>query len=205
MSQPQRFEETELRSRTTLVVAVASMGCVVGSAASQAGAVNTARGATETFYVDSRDAGGATGSLVLAANQTYTVTVKGTFSAWTSWTHKRCGAVEPAPVYPSPDRLQDTPVGYDSEFKFAAPADPPKTCRGKNLPRATNVFQMRAASTDTWAHPAALNVGSRPRADHTYSYSVVGEGAPLQVRVLDHHYVDNNGRLRITIRQGAGA
>jgi len=157
---------------------------------------------SETLYLDSYstlNAGSSStqSALVLADGQHYTVTVKGTFSAWRGWAAYRCGKVAPAPIYRSPGRPDD-PTGWDAEFKFAYPAYGKATCDKASLPKRASVFQVNSGSG--WSHPSAVGGPfGKPKKSHTYRYDVVGQDQPLGLRIVDNETRDNNGRFRVQI------
>lgn len=144
---------------------------------------------------------------VLNDGEAYTVTVKGTYSAYNAalmaptpprgWA--MCGTPEDAPLFPSPGTTNGR-VGTDAEFGFARPVTG-KTCRARNQATVPKRYGLLRFSTDggsTWFRPPVNEAGVAPRADHTYTYSVVGEGHPLKAKLQDSNYADNYGRLVVT-------
>jgi hypothetical protein len=143
-------------------------------------------------------AGPVKGDAALAAGDWYVVKVQGTFAAWTSWPSRRCGTVEPAPMWRSED-VTDAPAGDDAEFRFAQPNEKRAACAAAHLPRRTGIFQINAGGG--WGHPDPIGgVPSNPTNNHAYSYAVKGTGAKPRFRLKDWHTGDNNGRLAITVR-----
>jgi hypothetical protein len=156
-----------------------------------------------TVFLDSYDAlsTGATTPIsspaALVNGQHYLISVEGTFSAWTHWPSRRCGKVEPAPVYLSPGR-PDAPTGDDAEFRFARPAFTRAQCNRHELPKSQVVFQLDTGTG--WHHPIPVGgPASEPTRHHRYVYDVVGTGVPVQFRLVDWETRDNNGRLKIAI------
>jgi hypothetical protein len=190
-------KKTVVMSTVVAVAAGVLLMAIVPSASN--GAPATSR---ETLYVDSYGANGippvATTTSVLTAGTHYTMTVRGTYSAWFEWPRRyKCGNRRPAPAYPSPGRPA-SPTGFDSEFKFAAPAPTDKVCESIKLPAVSMVFQVNPG--DKWVHPTIK--GTKPTVPnrfHNYTYDVVGQGKPLQLRIVDFHAIDNDGRFRVTI------
>jgi hypothetical protein len=185
-------------SVTILAVAAGVMLMAIVPAASN-GAPASAR---QTLYVDSYGVTGippaVTTSAALTAGAHYTLTVRGTYSAWFEWPRNYvCGKPRLAPAYPSPGRPVSK-TGFDSEFKFAVPAPNVKTCDGVTLPAPAVLFQVNPG--DKWVHPTIK--GAKPTVPsrfHAYTYDVVGQGKPLSLRIVDFHSTDNNGRFRVTI------
>jgi len=184
------------QARTAWSTAIAVV--VLGVFAATAGAAPLA-----TLFADSYDAANAGSSapvsspFALVTGQHYLVKVRGTFSAWTHWSHRRCGKVEPAPIFASPGR-PDTPAGFDAEFQFAHPAYLPSQCNRSLLPARAVVFQFNSGGG--WAHPTPVGGPPvKPSHKHKYTYDVVGTGVPISFRIVDWETRDNNGRLKITI------
>jgi hypothetical protein len=143
-------------------------------------------------------AGPVKGTDALTSGSWYVVKVQGTFSAWTNWPSRRCGVVEPAPMWRSED-VADAPAGDDAEFRFAQPNEKKSACKAADLPRRTGIFQINAGSG--WGHPDPIGgVPAKPTSNHTYSYAVQGTGSKPKFRLKDWHTGDNNGRLAITVR-----
>jgi hypothetical protein len=182
---------------TIAFAAVVTLILIVPSASH--GAPASAR---QTLYVDSYSATGippvAVTAVPLTAGAHYTMTVRGTYSAWFEWPRKyQCGNRRPAPAYPTPGRPV-SPTGFDAEFKFAAPAPDVKTCNSIKLPAPSVVFQINPG--DKWVHPTTLGAKPTvPNIPHVYKYDVVGQGKPLSLRIVDFHASDNDGRFRVTI------
>lgn len=153
---------------------------------------------SESFYLDSYEtrndgaAGPAYGSITLDSGLVYRVTVRGTFSVWSYW-YPRCGTAESAPIYPSPGRWNRY-VALDAETYFASPR--PCWQLPPGFPVSFNGFEFTLDSGATWFNPAPVtsNFGT-----HEYTYTVVGQGAALGVRIRDYPTTDNYGRMRITI------
>jgi hypothetical protein len=163
-----------------------------------------------TLYLDSysaADDGAASLTAgTLADGTTYTVTVSGTYSPWDYWGHKRCGRPEPGPVYPSPGR-PITPVGDDAVFRFAQAISTPSCPFRHGRFRRLTVFQENYTTSPTSWVPLTPDGGvpSRPAPDtHSYTQTIIGQGAPLQFRLLDSRTSDNDGRLQIVITPTPG-
>jgi hypothetical protein len=150
-------------------------------------------------------AGPVRGPSALTAGSWYVVKVQGTFAAWTNWPSRRCGKVEPAPMWRS-EGVTDAPVGDDAEFRFAQPNLRKADCPSGQLPRRTGVFQILTDTAARWSHPAPIGgVPAKPTANHTYRYAVQGNGIAPRFRLKDWHTGDNNGRLMITVRAAKAA
>jgi hypothetical protein len=136
----------------------------------------------------------------LAAGKPYVLTVRGTFSLYSpSWvrTKGRCGRPLRRPIYPSPG-VDNGRVGADAEFVFA---DKRQQCRlAGGVPYAWAGLQVSTGGRYVELD-ALLQDITRPRADHTYRYAVVGRGARLRVRMRDPNTQDNYGRLRFALRR----
>jgi hypothetical protein len=183
---------------TVLVVAAGVWLMAIAPSAS-----NGASGSTrQTVYVDSYGVTGTppvvTTTAALTLGTQYTMTVRGSYSAWFEWPRNYvCGTPRLFPAYPTPGRpLSKT--GFDAQFKFAVPAPDAKTCASIKLPAAAVLFQINAG--DKWVHPTIKGaVPTVPNRNHSYTYDVVGQGKPLSLRIVDFHATDNDGRFRVTI------
>ena len=181
--------------------AVATMLLVAASTAF-AGSSGSPSG---TYYLDTYSpastgyAAGKTTSGPLTNGKFYVAKVEGTYSAWTKWSSGRCGRVEAAPEWRTPG-VEDAPVGDDAVFRFAKPKIDKNTCRDENLPRRTGVFRIDVG--DGYYTPWS-SVGSppNPRNSHTYEFVLAGQGDPATFNLRDHKTNDNNGRLRISVRE----
>ena len=91
------------------------------------------------------------------------------------------------------------PVGMDAEFLFARPWTA-KACRRYVIPTAWSVFQASTAKKAQYAHPRMFVWTPAPTANHTYSYVLLGRGAPAKFRLLDRFPSDNYGSLSINLR-----
>jgi hypothetical protein len=170
---------------------------------------------TATMMLDSHKAPSTgattadTGSYLLANGQQYTVTVKGTYRAYSNalmsgtqsgW--KVCGTPEPSPQFPSPT-ITNGPVGQDALFVFAKPQA--NQCDKKvKYPYAYPAAQ-RVLKFDTGGgsgYQAVTPDGGVPStmpADHTYTYTVTGTGHALKAELVDANTADNAGQFQITV------
>jgi hypothetical protein len=136
----------------------------------------------------------------LLNGSTYLVTVRGTYSAYKStlmsgglrgWVV--CGSPEPAPMFGAGGA-----VGSDAQYVFARPqlhrCDPHYA-----LPHPYGM-QHPALLFDTgsgFARIAPDSSGYSP--SHTYTYTITGQGQPLQVLLLDTNHTDNYGTLEFDV------
>jgi hypothetical protein len=161
--------------------------------------------AATSFYLDSYNGNNAsagnsvTGPDVLVSDQTYTLEVEGTYSAWGDWPYHRCGRPGPSPVYrsPAPDGNSVEPVGDDAVFRFAQPLYTGKCPH--DFPKVTGTFQVNLGNGWRPFVPDG-GVPTRPtRNTHAYTATVVGQGVQPQFRIVDWRPSDNDGQLLITI------
>lgn len=143
----------------------------------------------------------------LAHGHWYVVTATGTGSfvkpsMWTNPTirhgHKPviCGTPEASPMFPTPGVTGR--VGFDPETQFARPTSK-KKCHRDPLPRTTRRFQLN--NGNGFRHPTTLTGRyTFPRADHSYSYPILGQHHRLVARVRDRPSGDNYGALQLTLR-----
>lgn len=142
-----------------------------------------------------------TAPVVLRAQQTYTIRVTGTVSAWSFWAPGPCGKPEPRPEFPT--RGAVTPTSDDAQFRFAFHLSRTTGCGAPlPLPRKVPYFQMNLGNG--WIHPTAANNPSRPsgnnlHAQHPYMFQVIGQGAKPKFRYNDNHPSDNDGQFKIVI------
>lgn len=151
---------------------------------------------SDSFYVDSRSSGGATSSMVLQSGQTYIVTATG---SWSYQNHALdVGTPDANAVYPTdPSGRVSTQVGFDPETLYAYwSAFPPGIPIGHSA-----LWVMNLGSGFVHIEPSD-GAHSVPVAGHSYSYQVVGEGAPLSAKFLDDPaaYGDNYGYILVTIQ-----
>jgi len=110
----------------------------------------------------------------LQAGWRYTLIISGTFSVWSpnDWIQQGVtGPEEASPTYPSPDTASGM-VGWDAEYAFAYPTG----YLNWSLPFHQVAVQMSVDGGATWTHREPLRIGYR--SNHTYFYTVVGQGAP---------------------------
>jgi hypothetical protein len=166
----------------------------------------------ESLTLDMRQSARPKAQTKMVWRDWYVVTVQGTgsfhyASLWNQpsrlWKNpgKRkaviCGTPEAAPMFPSPG-TKSGPVGFDAETLFARPVED-KTCAADPTPRTTRRFELNDGLR--WYHPTTLSGRySAPRADHTYSYAVFGEGHRPTFRVRDSPVYDNYGQFKIELR-----
>lgn len=140
-----------------------------------------------------------------AANTYWVATVSGTFSYYSAidYTHPQkpfrtvCGTPEPSAQHPG-SLGGDGPVGFDAEFIFSRPAK--ATSQRCDLPSHWPNFQANTGRG--WHHPAVVGgTPATPTANHTYSFALVGDNAPLKFRLRDVYTRDNYGLLKISIHQ----
>jgi hypothetical protein len=116
-----------------------------------------------------------------------------------------CGTPDfSGPLFPSPDKPNSKPVGFDSEFIFARPSRR-SFCQRNPLPGHWPNFEIKTGNT--WGHQAPLGPEYLvPTADHTYSYPLVAWGTAPQFRLKDRPRTsDNYGQLKIAIRPATAA
>lgn len=138
--------------------------------------------------------------VVLTANQSYTIRVTGTVSAWSFWATAHCGTPEPRPEYLT-SGTTPTPTGDDAVFRFAFHMrDPSGRC--DRVPYRSGLFEMNLGSG--WFAPRALGNPTTPSSDHggdqhPYTFRVTGQGVAPRFRYVDYHPSDNNGKFKIVI------
>lgn len=132
----------------------------------------------------------------LAAGVEYTLTVSGTYSVWPvhMWTAPCVGETEPQPEYGAGPTSQ--PVGLDAAYAFAGPRGTVICARGAPSVREGWVYRASPEAA-SWTL-AATDEPYRP--DHVYTYTVRGEGAPLEILIRENDdFSDNYGRLRFEL------
>lgn len=163
----------------------------------------------ESFFYDPYYAL-ATSATTLHQGSTYTIIITGTFSWWSptmwgTWTGSGpanlCeGTPEQSPMFQSPGRANG-PASSDAEYLYAYPKYHwygVYTCKtgALRLGRSSSVL-MSVDGGRSFAH--ITPVDGRSNQSHVYQYHLVGRGYPLQVKIEDVLYTDNNGMLRIDI------
>jgi len=156
----------------------------------------------EVLYVDAAHTTGVTMQSPLAAGTTYLVQIRGTISKWSprAMTKMCAGTANAAPDFPSADVTG--PASVDAEWVWAWPVGSPTLCpRGKSSsspPVSERTVLMSLGPNGPPAHlPPPVESAMTP--NHTYTYRVVGQGAPAVFLVKDDHYKDNYGQFQITI------
>jgi hypothetical protein len=156
----------------------------------------------KTYYLDTYDPGadpysGPRKTQRLAKRVPYKTAVSGTFSLFSAQelASPFCGTSEPRPMFPT-KRRPNGPVIGDAEFLFA---DVSRNCaKRNNNPLTGTTFEIRVGNKFKNRVPIG-GVGEAPRANHLYTYAVVGKGKFARFRLYDQFTMDNYGRLRIAI------
>jgi len=159
-----------------------------------------AQSVIDSFFVNTRSSAPVSGNLPLVEGTEYWIEIDGTFSLWTNhWLSGVCnGTPDPMPKYPSPG-VTNGLVGVDPEYVFAAPIGSnlcsrilPYWIKGNET-----LIEINLNDTTGWINP--IPVDTSYNTEHLYRYQVVGNNAPLQIRVVDSPINDNYGLLRIRI------
>jgi hypothetical protein len=170
--------------------------------------------ALDTHVEGSAEAAGPVASpLVLTTGERYYVIVTGTVSIWpaSQWSAagSACGASEDFPEFPSPGATNG-PVGWDAETVFAVPPEVNFfhfTCVTSEIPfqstqHSPGGFQLSTAGS--FAHMTPIGgERSTPTAEHSYTYQVIGSGAPAAFRFVDDPVSDDYGVLMIKVLTAA--
>jgi len=160
----------------------------------------------DTYSAANNGAAGPVSSVgTLAANTLYVVKVQGTWSAWAPilWTGTLypaivCGTPEAAPMFPSPAGYQTGPVGVDAETiwagieRYSCTKVPPSEYTGFQMNLGNGFFHYEP-------YTGATNT---PSADHSYTYVLMGQGAPISFEQVDNPTSDNYGEYHITVTLG---
>lgn len=190
---------------------------VLAAACAATAVITTApANAAEVLDLETRGTPGATvaGPVATTApltdGATYFVRVSGTSSIYTfkDWLvpgKQACGLPEAGPLFPTPGVVNGV-TGMDAETVFAVPVYAPFhgfTCAPATFPfRITRYTDggLQLATDAAFAHREPVG-GARdvPRADHTYTYKVIGTGVPLRARWVDTPLQDNYGRYRVEV------
>lgn len=137
---------------------------------------------------------GACGSSVataqpLEAGKQYVATVSGTVSVW-SWNRTMCGAEKV---------LEDgRRTGIDARFLFASPKTE-KCSAQAPLPQSRGSFQISTNDGAKWRTLRDDDARTTPAADHTYRFTITGQGVRARFRLKDHWPQDNAGSFTITV------
>ena len=146
-------------------------------------------GATlETFFVDAKESGGGSSTMLLESGVTYSVVVTGNWREIDDLS----GGVPDSVLFPSPgEAVQD--AGKDPETLYAGPS-------AGSYPAHGTAFQFNSGSGFAHIEPVGGAVSS-PVGSHVYTYEITGQGAVLSAKVVDTDYGDNNGLLRVDISE----
>jgi hypothetical protein len=201
---------------TRIIAAAAATATLVVPAATSHAALTTPESMlldTATRLQASRIgfSGPATTGEALANGGYYVAQARGTFSRYlprlmrneTLPGIRRCGTPEAAPLIPSPGK-PDSPVGIDPEWAFSYVVNDlgPGSCPSPVI-RPIGAFEINTG--DGFIRIPAVNRGTGPRSDHSYTYLLQGIGRPVSFRYLDNPLADNNGVIAITVRPATAA
>ncbi len=170
----------------------------------------TLKDVLDELWLDSRQPTGSgtayyvRGIIPIPNRQWVTVRIAGTFSAWSKdWWKSSCkGSPEAQPQYPtaqSGGRDPNGPVGLDPEYTFAAPSGSGAYCGRRDEPPYASFTPLQVSMNNgtSWIDPSPIDAAYS--ADHVYKYELMGEGFPLQAKLVDYDPSNDYGRLRITI------
>lgn len=189
------------------IVAIVFAGLAGAAQAKVRGSLNV----TLDSYEPNNDGfAGPVSTAKLPEGSRWVAVVQGTFSYYAPSLYNAptapftmlCGdPIDSGPIFPSPDRPANRPVGMDAQFVFGRPSTR-KICNKYPLPSAWRNFEIRTGKLSPYEHYAALGPTlTAPTADHTYSYPLVGWGQPAQFRLKDRPRTsDNYGELKISLR-----
>jgi hypothetical protein len=125
----------------------------------------------------------------LEAGKQYVATVSGTVSVW-SWNRTMCGAEKV---------LEDgRRTGIDARFLFASPKTE-KCSAQAPLPQTRGSFQISTNGGAKWKTLRDDDARTTPAADHTYRFTITGQGVPARFRLKDSWPQDNAGSFTITV------
>src|SRR5271155_5489925 len=161
-----------------------------------------ATGQPDVLYVDSSRPTGVPTQSALVAGAVYTVQIRGTIRKWSPRAMESlcAGAADASPQFPSAD--VGGPASVDAEWIWAWPTTSPSLCpHGKSTGSPPVAERAILVSLSPSAKPARLPPPSEAAmtANHTYTYKIVGQGAPAVFVVRDTDYKDNYGQFQITI------
>jgi hypothetical protein len=159
-------------------------------------------GQPEVLYVDASHATRATTQNVLVTGAVYTVQIRGTISKWSPRAMETlcAGTPDSAPEFPSAGVTG--PASVDAEWVWAWPKGSPSLCpHDKSAASPPVVDRAVLMSLSPSVKPTYLPQPSETTmtANHTYTYRIVGQGAPAVFLVRDNAYKDNYGQFQITI------
>jgi hypothetical protein len=193
-----------------LTVWCACLACLIaGAGVAQA----SERLTLDTHVGSSQAAGPVSTTAPLAAGAQYYAIVQGTMSIWprSDWKASGpiCGADEAAPLFPSPG-VTNGAVGWDAETVFAVPpgvAFNGFACTATQIPfeavaHSSGGFEISLGPG--FAHMTPVG-GARttPRADHTYTYALTGQGMPASFEFIDQPIDDDYGVFKIQVLSAA--
>jgi hypothetical protein len=151
--------------------------------------------------IDSTSADPVSGP-VLDDGTSYTVTVTGTYTAYSAslmsggvrgWVV--CGEPEPEPMFGT-----GSAVGQDAQFVFARPQR--KSCDPRyGFPHKYGAAApaLKFDTGDGSGFHALTPDSNAYNPQHAYTYTVTGHGAPLQTELIDSNYADNHGTLVVSV------
>ena len=153
----------------------------------------------DQFLVDSKTSTETSGSAVLTAGQTYTVTAQGTYSNWNSTLE--VGTPNADAIFPSSTAGRaSTQVGVDPECIFAFHRLSPADTLGH-----TTEFQFDTGSGLGYVTPQGGPFAT-PQTNYIYTYSLTGGGAVLKAKMVDTGpYTDNYGKVQVTVYSTSGS
>jgi hypothetical protein len=150
---------------------------------------------------------GPAGSSSQIADDTFAIaSVRGTVAAytpsvWASPEFATCGATTNRPTFLSPGATTG-PANMDAETIFALPVR--GGCDNVELPVHTSQFEVDLGGG--FAHVEPIGGGrTSPAVSHRYRYIFEGTGAKVAFRLRDSFLEDNNGILRIRVRDAVAA
>ena len=167
---------------------------------SEVEAVEAGSDLLETFHINTAvnvdSTVPASSVMSLASGTTYTVVIDGNWSGWIN-TSVPYGAPDTI-MYPSPGQA-DRPAAFDAEVKYAD-IDGSRTTPAHNLAAlgGSNAVLLDLGSGFSHREPST-GATSTPDPDHSYSYSLVGEGSPLRGCLGAQNAGEPNGLLRVRI------
>jgi hypothetical protein len=159
----------------------------------------------ETFWLDTYSpdddgtAGPVSSDTVLKPCVPYLFQVDGSFSVWSPEAWQDITGEAEKPLYPSPDTVNGL-AGMDISSSFALPTVAyNEYYPGKTLPvfSGGSRIQVSVDGGYTWIWPKTVE--RQYKANHAYTFRIVGQGYPLQVRLNDYPTSDNYGQFRLQL------
>ncbi len=158
----------------------------------------------DAFFYDTveQNAGSA---VTLKQREEYRIILAGTYSLWipNQWTDRGVciwGKSDPGPMVSSPG-ITNGRVGLDPYAVFARPFYR-NDCYDPNLVPVNERISRIMISLDGGVDYAILTpVETGYRENHTYVYSVTGEGYPIKIRLDDAVLDDNYGQIFVMIEK----